>query len=87
MSSSATPSPAFDSAAATFQAELEAVHRGGPGQVYKAASGPGGAWASGGGWAQAKPASGSMADGKDFVQTLAASLAKSKPPPATPINK
>ncbi|GAA5882186.1 hypothetical protein JCM16303_002269 [Sporobolomyces ruberrimus] len=93
MSRSATPRLQFDGSAAAaslksaFQAELEAVHRAGPGagpsrpQVYKppqSQSSGGGAWASGGGgWAQPKT-NGLMADGKDFAQTLAASLAKSK---------
>ncbi|GAA5823138.1 hypothetical protein JCM5353_005791 [Sporobolomyces roseus] len=74
-----------------FQAELDAVHRAGPGQskaeVYKPpqtsnqAGGPGGgggAWAQGGGWAQPKK-NGLMADEKtDFASSLASSLAKAK---------
>ncbi|GAA5892421.1 uncharacterized protein JCM6883_007352 [Sporobolomyces salmoneus] len=89
MSRSSTPRPAFDSTQAAgllksaFQAELEAVHRAGPGpakaEVYKAPNqSSGGAWGSGGGgWAQ-KPTNGLMADGKDFAQALATSLNKAK---------
>ncbi|BGP15297.1 hypothetical protein JCM10213_002988 [Rhodosporidiobolus nylandii] len=86
---SRAPSPrAFDAAAAAeslgaaFRAELDAVHRAPAGQagkpeIFKPATTGGGAWGGGAAqWGQAKP--GAMADGKDFLQSLAASYEKAK---------
>ncbi|GAA6022124.1 hypothetical protein JCM10207_000770 [Rhodosporidiobolus poonsookiae] len=68
-----------------FQAELDSVHRAAPGapkpEILKVAAPapPAGKGAWGGGaaqWGQSKP--GAMADGQDFLQSLAASLEKAK---------
>ncbi|GAA5893116.1 hypothetical protein JCM8208_004350 [Rhodotorula glutinis] len=79
MHRSNTPKPASDARAAAdllrsaFQAEIDAIHRGGSGpkgEVYKPPAGSGGAW----GAAATQPKPGKLADGSDFVQQLAASL-------------
>ncbi|GAA5896817.1 hypothetical protein JCM6882_005043 [Rhodosporidiobolus microsporus] len=103
MSRAATPRP-FDAAASAeslkslFNAELDAVHRAPAGapnrpEIFKPAQqAAGGAWGGGAAqWGQTKP--GAMADGKDFLQTLAAAVEKAKggagastPAPAKPNN-
>ncbi|GAA5844445.1 hypothetical protein JCM11251_001665 [Rhodosporidiobolus azoricus] len=88
MSRTATPRPfdaatAADSLRSLFHAELDAANRAPAGapnrpEIFKPAQqAPAGAWGGGAAqWGQAKP--GAMADGKDFLQILAAAAEKAK---------
>ncbi|GAA5985295.1 hypothetical protein JCM11641_005385 [Rhodosporidiobolus odoratus] len=76
-----SPAAAAESLKSAFQEELDAAHRTPAGptkpEIFKSAQATAGAWGGGSAqWGQAKP--GAMADGKDFLQSLAASFEKAK---------